>query len=1139
MIMSNFGYLKEKKEYAMFAPSAVEAERVYFTSPAMCAIGCRKAAELAVKWVYAADKTMSMPFKDNLMSLIHEESFRFSMDNRVWKKLLYIVKLGNQAVHTEKSVNAGEAAYSLKGLFEFVQWIDYCYGAEYEDRSFDEKLIPKERVVIDKKKVMEQEGLLNEKQAVIEELQWKIEELSGQLTERKSEDKEDRIFEPDDITEYETRKRYIDLDLKEMGWIFEGADADVIEEYHVEDMYGIPGKNGRADYVLLGRGGMPLAVIEAKRTGKDKETGRKEARAYAECIEKKTGRYPLIFLTNGFETSILEGRTEGYHERDIFQISTKDDLERLINRRDKRAAAHDSLLDIKIDEKITDRPYQMSAVRAACERFEKGFRTNLLVMATGTGKTRTAISLVDVLSRGGYVTNVLFLADRTALVRQAKAAFRKLLPEMSLCNLCENKDDRNARIIFSTYPTMLNAINTRDKEGRIQFTPGHFDLIITDESHRSIFKKYADIFAYFDSLKVGLTATPIDLIDRSSYSFFEMQSGMPTYAYDYETAVYEDYNLVPYYAYEVKTEFLSNGINYEDLSDEDKAKYDEDFAVEETSDDEEGRIPDKIPAEKLNKYIFNADTVDRVITDLMERGIKTDGGNKIGKTIIFAQSKKHAEYIRERFYTLYPMYSDDFMHRVICEDVGAQHIIDEFKQAEKEPQIVVSVDMMDTGVDVPECVNLVFFKKVYSKIKFWQMLGRGTRLCEGLICQDLIDGDYIGKRRFVVFDYCNNFEFFNEHPEGYEGREAKSRAETVFDKRVDILIGLQDGRYMEDEKYISWHDDLADKCRKQVVSLVENETLRVSVKRELRYIEKYKEIKAYEAMTDMQGEELKSHVGHLVISDEPDPAAEIFDNFMYGMILTIINEDKRHKGAEKRLKAMADGLISKGMIKEVQERMDVIKELKDERFYEASDIYALEEKRRELRGLMKFLSSGGSTPSIYTDLTDPVIFTAEGRMLDAAYDFEDYRQKVNEYIIRNGNVTSIYKLKYNLPLTAADYGELERILTVELGSHEDYEREFGDTPFGLLVRKIAKLDHEAVNKAFASFINDESLNSRQIAFVQKVISYIENNGYMEISDIQKPPFDRPVSFLKLFDPRQRESLIGTIKAIRDNAASTA
>ena len=1122
--MSNFEFLKSTNEYALFAPAAIEAERVYSSAPAMCAVGCRKALELAVKWVYSADNTMQMPYKDNLQSLIHEPSFRFAVDYNTWGKLPFIIKLGNLAVHTEKSVQKSDALASLKGLFEFIQWVDYCYGLHYEERTFDENLIPTERVIIDTKKIKEQESLLDEKNAEIEALREQIKQMSAQYTAEKGEHQQNRTFKSQDLSEFKTRKIYIDVDMKQMGWKFTGTDADVQEEYPVEDMAGVVGQKGYCDYVLFGKDGMPLAVVEAKRTSKDPNSGRRQVMLYADCLERKFGRRPMMFTTNGFETYFWDDQTAP--QRRVSGIFSKDDLQKLMNRRSECM----DLMAVPIDDKITDRYYQKEAIRAVCEQIQRGFRKHLLVMATGTGKTRTSSSLTDVLSRGKQVTNILFLADRTALVKQAKDDFKNYLPDMSLCNLCTNKDDRNARIVFSTYPTMLNAIDdVKSKDGTRLFTPAHFDLIIIDESHRSIFKKYRVIFEYFDAIMVGLTATPKTEVDRNTYDFFEMEHGVPTYAYDYETAVYQDHVLVPYYNYEVHTKFLDEGIVYDDLSEKDKERFEEDFG-------EDGFVPEYISSAAMNKFIFNELTVDTVLQDLMERGIHVAGGDRIGKTIIFAQNKRHAEFIVERFNKLYPKYKGTFAQRVVHDDAYAQTVIDDFKIADKLPFIAVSVDMMDTGIDVPECVNLVFFKKVHSKTKFWQMIGRGTRLCKGLTCIDRIDGEYTDKRRFLIFDYCGNFEYFRAHKEGFESKETKTLSENIFGKQVRLISLLQENDYAE-EDYRNWRKVLSDTCLQQIRAL---NTELTAVKLKLRYVEKYKKESAFALLSEGDKGELLQHIAPLIQVDDTDELAKRFDNFMYGMMLAWAEHTPAFKYARKQLCSIASALEQKASIPQIKEKLDLIQSINSDDFWNANDILLFEKIREELRELIKFLDSDAGKEPIITRLTDPIISQQDGEQLDSAYDFEDYRKKVNRYIDEHGNSLVIHKLTHNIKLTNDDYQELERIFTSELGSKNDYEREFGDTPFGLLVRKIAKLDHEAAMQAFSKFINDESLNPRQIAFVHKIINHIEQNGYMDnVSDLQRPPFDKPISFIRLFDAKTRTALMQAINAVRDNAVNTA
>jgi len=1114
-VTANFTFLEGQSEYAMFATACVEAERVLSASPAMTAVGSRKALELAVKWVYAADNTIKMPYKDNLQSLIHEPSFKFALEKQTWQKLPYIIKLGNLAVHTDKVISRDEAVLSLTSLFEYILWLDYCYGTNYEDRVFDESLIPAEKVQVNEAAVKEQESLIEQRELEIEQLRAQIAAMSDRFTLEKGVHKEERTFIPLDPSEFLTRKKYIDVDLKLLGWVF---DEDVREEVPLRGMPNTEGE-GFADYVLYGRDGLPLAVIEAKRTSKDPLTGTQQAKLYADCLERMTGRRPMIFTTNGYETYLWEYGDAP--QRKVSGIFAKTDLEKLMNRRTERKP----LLEVPIDDTITDRYYQKEAIRAVCEAIENGHRKTLLVMATGTGKTRTASSLTDVLSRGGHVTNILFLADRTALVKQAKDDFRNYLPDMSLCNLLSNKDDRNARIVFSTYPTMLNAIDSaKNEDGQRLFTPAHFDLIIMDEAHRSIFKKYRAIFEYFDGILVGLTATPKTEVDRNTYDFFEMESGVPTYAYDYDTAVEKDHVLVPYRNWEVTLKFLQEGITYDQLSAEDKDRYEEDFT------DEEGMRPDFIPSPEVNKHIFNQHTVDTVLEDLMTKGLRVAGGDRLGKTIIFAQNKKHAQFILDRFNLLYPQYRGSFAQRVVCDDNYAQSIIDDFKKPDKEPHIAVSVDMMDTGIDVPEIVNLVFFKRVRSKAKFWQMIGRGTRLCKNLF------GEGEDKAYFMIFDYLGNFEFFRQHKDGVEANETQTLSEAIFAKRVRLIQHLQDAAFADDS-YQTMREDLVHIVTGQVQAL---NTELVSVRLQLQHVEKFKQEEAYAALSDTAKHNLITYLASLVYMQDADEYAKRFDNLMYGLMLAQIEGMPQFKRSKKQVKDICTLLTMRVTIPQVRAKLELIQTVVSDEFWEESpDLIAYERVRIELRELIKFIVDTGERRLIYTNLTDEVVEAKEGEALYQAYDFEDYKLKVNRYIEQNRDHMAIHKLRNNIPLTTADYESLEQVFTGQLGTSDDYKREFKDTPFGLLVRKIAKLEHEAAMQAFSDFINDQSMNQAQIVFVKKVIDYVVQNGYIEnISDLTKPPFDKPQVFIKLFDGTKQRRLIDVVTQIKENAVKT-
>ena len=1110
--MSNFHFLTENPRYNLFAAAAVDAENLLELSPSMSAAASRKALELAVKWVYAADKTLSPPYRDNIQSLIHEPSFRFAVDRDTWQVLPYIIKLGNIAVHTEKQISRTDAVNSLSALFHFIQWIDCVYGETYTRRTFSEKDIPKG---ISPDILTTHTRTIRQKESEIETLQNQIRALAEEYETRKKENTKTRTIPRLDTSEFETRKKYIDVDLKYQGWEFGNNWRN---EFDVDTMGGIEGQSGRADYVLFGKDGKPLAVVEAKNTCKDPNIGRQQCKLYADSLERKYGRRPVMFYTNGFETYFWDDKTAP--PRQVSSIFSQEDLQRIIDRRENKK----DLRTIPVDDKITNRYYQKEAIRAVCDNFQNGIRKSLLVMATGTGKTRTAVSLVDVLSRGGHILNVLFLADRTPLVDQAEEAFENNLKDISRCNLLKNKKDTSARIIFSTYPTILNTID-KIENGKSRFSPAHFDLIILDEAHRSIFKKYRAIFDYFDACLLGLTATPKDEIDRNTYDFFETEPDVPTFAYDYETAVYKDRYLVPYHNIEVKTQFLEEGIYYDDLSEEDKERFEEDF-----TEDFEGA--EFIPSAALNRFIFNQNTVDIVLNDLMENGIKTAGGDRIGKTIIFAQNKIHAQFITERFDKLYPQYKGLLARRIVHEDNYAKTLITDFKQPEKNPHIAVSVDMMDTGVDVPEVVNLVFFKKVRSKTKFWQMIGRGTRLCPDLECIDGQNGEYRGKKYFYIFDYCGNFAFFREKQNGIQGHEVRTLTQSIFEKQLDLIQVLQTLDYADDA-HQTLRQGFVDTILSQITAL---NTEKPTVRLKLKYIEKFKEPEIFVTLSEQDKSELKKHFGSLVYNAEPDEYAKRFDNLIYGYMYAKSQNSPAAKSYCKKLIDIAESLGKRITVPQIREKVPLIKAISTETKPEKYTLLYLDYIRENLRSLIQFLvDDGPQTQKIYTNLQDVVLDRMSGGEMPAAYNFENYKKKVNRYIEEHKDDFTIWKLRNNQKLCVEDYQILEDIFTQELGTLEDYKNEFGETPFGLLIRRIAKMDRGAALETFSDFINRHNLSQPQIVFVEKVIDYVVENGYLEPGDIMKPPFDKPQNFMKLFQGQEQREIYQLIVSIKDNA----
>lgn len=1107
--MTNFEFLNANDQYKTFANACLEAEKSLQVSPATCAILTRRALELAVKWMYSFDDELKLPYQENLATLIHERSFRDVIDNDLFPHLRYIWKLGNVAVHTNSNISREEAVTALHNLHQFVDWIDYCYSTEYTGSPFDESLLytgdeqrkrPEEyRDLYDK---------LSSKDRKLEEIIAENEKLRKQVTETRKRNTEEYDYQVDEIPEYQTRKLYIDVELKLAGWEF---GRDVLEEYEVTGMPNQAG-NGFVDYVLMGDNGKPLAVVEAKRTSVDIYQGKQQAKLYADCIESMHGQRPIIFFTNGFDTRIWDDMD--YPERQVAGFYSKNDLIKLIERRKLRKP----LSNLEIKDDITNRPYQKEAITNVCETIQSKDRKSLLVMATGSGKTRVAVSVVDVLVRHNWVKNILFLADRTALVKQAKNAFNDLLPSMSLCNLLDNKDNPElARMVFSTYPTMMNAIDDEKRQdGKKLFTVGHFDLIIIDESHRSIYKRYKAIFDYFDGILIGLTATPKDEIDMNTYEIFGLESGNPTYAYELEEAVQDGY-LVDYRTIESVSKFMDDGIRYDDLSEKEQELYEETFI--------EDDIGDYISGGALNEWLFNNQTVDQVLNDLMEKGIKVEGGDRLGKTIIFAKNAAHAKHIVERFNHLYPHYNSHFCRQIDYSVNYVDTLIDDFKTKDASPHIAVSVDMLDTGIDVPEVVNLVFFKKIRSKAKFWQMIGRGTRLCADLF------GPGQDKEYFIIFDYLRNFEFFRENEKGIEGKITKSLTQRLFELKLDIIKALQALEYQE-EAYKNHRNYLVWVLMDEVKQLNE-ENFQVRMK--LKYVHKYKNSVNWQALTVAQVNEIKEHIAPLVYSSDDDEMAKRFDQVMYTIELSYLTAGKATKPIRHVIQT-AERLSELATIPQIVKHKEMLIRIQTEDFWNNTDIFELDEVRTVIRELVRFLEKEVQK-MYYTNFQDTFETIAENGPMYGANDLQNYRKRVSNYLKEHQDEIAIYKLRNNKPLTKQDVKQLESVLWCELGSKEEYEKEFGDTPITKLVRQIVGLDKHAANEAFSTFLSNENLNANQIKFVKLIIDYVVKNGYLEKEVLQQDPFRALGSVSELFRDNIGEvrGILGVIDDINEKA----
>ena len=1114
-MITNFDYLKNESKFSSFAGVAISAEKIILMDPEASIINSRRAMEFALKWMYSVDKELEMPYQDNLQSLMNAEEYRQIIGADLWKRMDYIRRCGNNVAHSNKKLGRDEAMLCLENLFIYLDFIAYCYSDQYVERTFDKKIISnrieqakesKEAAVQTREELAKEQEKNAQKELTLQKLMAENASLKEELSARRQEQQQTYVPKPLDLSEYKTRKLYIDSMLMDAGWT-EGKDW-----MNEVELSGMPNKSeaGYADYVLYDDMHKPLAVIEAKRTCADVSKGRQQAKLYADLLEQKYKRRPVIFLTNGFETHIIDGQ---YPERKCSVIYSKRDLEKWFNLMTMRT----SLKHVSIDKNIAGRYYQEAAIKAVCQSFdEKNRRKALLVMATGSGKTRTVIALCDCLLKAGWVKNILFLADRNSLVTQAKRSFANMLPNLSCTNLCEEKDNYNAHCVFSTYQTMINCIDTvSDNAGKL-FTCGHFDLVICDEAHRSIYNKYRDIFTYFDAPLVGLTATPKDEIDKNTYEVFELENGVPTYGYDLAQAVKDEY-LVDYVSVESKLKFIEQGIVYDELSEEDKEEY------EATFEDENGELPEAIGSSALNTWIFNEDTIRQVLNTLMTEGIKIDYGQKIGKTIIFAKNHDHAEKILEVFHKEYP-HLPDYAKVIDNYMTYAQSAIDEFSNPRKMPQIAISVDMLDTGIDVPEVVNLVFFKKVMSKAKFWQMIGRGTRLCPGLI-----DGE--DKQKFYIFDFCGNFEFFRMN-KGKATANMIALQGAIFNLKFEISYKLQDIDYQID-RLIAYRNSLVKQMTGKVQELPRDN---FAVRQHLKYVDLYSAEVNYQCLTYEDTLIVREELAPLILPDGDEASAVRFDALMYGIELAYL-VGKKYTRARSDLYKKVNGIASVANIPEIQMQRELIQKILQTDYLDNAGINEFEEIREKLRDLMKYIPV--NKVRYDTNFEDDLL-SVEWKESELENDeLKNYKAKAEFYIKQHQDNIVIAKLKTNKPLTNSDIAALEQILWNEVGTKQDYEQEYGQKPLGELVREIVGLDMNAAKEAFSEYLTSTSLDSRQIYFVNQIVEYIVHNGMMkDFSVLQESPFTDRGSVAEIFtDLNVWMGIRKIIETINANAAA--
>lgn len=1077
--MMNFDYLKQYDVLAPLYRFCDIAERHQLITPQLSALNARLALEWMAKEIHKM-KGHVPDERDGIYDLVADPIFtEFINDDRVMMGVHYVRKIGNNAAHTG-NVSKREAFFTLLNLYNFVGAVLMKLRVIDSLPEFDGNLVPKEAtptIVTVKPKPVEPEP---------ETVETDFAATIPAETITAAADIESTVTW-DEISEAETRRLYIDTMLEEAGWeVVKIEGSKVAAKACIEvEIPGMPNPSGvgYADYILFGRDLKPLAVIEAKRTSVDPNVGKQQAILYADCLKQQYGVRPAIYYTNGFETHFIDGI--GYPSRRVYAFHTREDLEVIIKKRDRK-----DITDIVVNEQISGRYYQIMAVKKMCEWLNGKHRRGLLVMATGTGKTRTAISLVDVLQKAGWVKNTLFLADRTSLVSQAQKDFDKWLPQTTTTILNESQPNMDARIMFSTYQTMIKKINTEDKP----FSVGRFDLIIIDEAHRSVFGKYGAIFNYFDSFLVGLTATPRDQVDKSTYDLLELDGGEPNFAYEYRQAQ-EDKFLVPYRGFQRGSAVVNQGIKYDDLTPEEQKQLEEVWEYEEALNGTgDGPQPRDVESPEIYKYIFNIDTVDKVLQDLMEHGLKIDGGEKIGKTIIFAFNAKHAQLIVDRFNLLYPQYGDKFCAKIDYSVKYADTLIDSFCEENQLPQIAVSVDMLDTGIDVTSCLNLVFFKRVRSRIKFDQMIGRGTRLHPGLFGNK-------DKEEFYIFDWCGNFAYFGKGLPEPKATKQVSLTEKLFNVRCEIASILQAQKYQEDEFAKEFHDELKEMLHAQVTRLND---MHISVREHLACVSKYRNPKSWEYIGATDVLELQKEISPLLEGSQDDVNALRFDLLALYVQLGIIDEEFNSVKYESQIQAVANALRKKASIPEVAAKMDLLNAIFTKEFWENKSLESIEKMRLDLRDLIKYLD-GKSKRTFTKDIEDTV--TDEGEVTLDYTSSQTYREKVIDFLNNNRDLPVLQKISNIEQLTEEDITELERILWEQLGTKEDYDRYLnrenltvGDS-VGAFIRHLNGVDRQKALQMFTEYISQNDLTADQEEYLKSILDYVCQNGDMTKKEI--------------------------------------
>ena len=1117
-----FDFLRD--EFAPVHGHAVRAGADALRDARTSCFYARLAIEAAVTWAFDHDRSLKRPYDSNLSALLHEPSFKDQMPQAVFLKAREAIRLGNRAAHEGTPLSNRDAVTAVSHLWEFTYWFGRTYirGTKPEPGlKFDPASLPRpgpspattaarirelEAEAAANAAALQRERELAEENAA---LAAEIERLRADVEIAKA--RASAVPDDHDYSESETRDLLIDLALREAGW---SLDAARDREFEVTGMPSESGK-GRVDYVLWGDDGAPLALVEAKRTRRDATVGQHQAKLYADALEAMYGRRPVIFYSNGFETWVWDDTVSAPRQTAGFR--TRDELQLMVQRRDTRRR----LADIEVDADIAGRFYQERAIRRICESFEEEHqRKALVVMATGAGKTRTVIALADVLIRANWAKRVLFLADRTALVNQAANAFTSLLADTTPVNLLNDRNGEG-RVYVSTYATMMNLIDSTATDGTRRFGPGHFDLVVIDEAHRSVFNKYRAIFEYFDSYLVGLTATPKSEIDRNTYDLFDLETGVPTDEYGLADAV-DDGFLVPLRAVSVPLKFQREGIRYDELSDDEKDAWDD------IDWDEDDDPPDEVGAEAINRWLFNADTIDKVLAHVMTNGVKTEDGARLAKTIVFAKNQRHADFIAQRFDANYPHYRGHFARVITTRTEYAQDLIGKFSIGSGDPRIAISVDMLDTGIDVPEVANLVFFKIVRSKTKFWQMIGRGTRLCPDLF------GPGRDKDSFCVFDFCQNLEYFGQNPDGGDTPAPVPITTRLFHRRLDVIEAIDRAGGALDLRQA-----LTDILRSEVGAM---NTESFVVRPHRREVERFREPEAWASITESTSATLRTTLAVLPTEVEAERIeSKQFDLVMLNAQLALLTGEPAIERIQRQVRAIASILEDHSRIPAIAAELGLIHDLQTDEWWTDVTLQMIESARRRLRLLVALIEKRRRAP-LYTNFSDDI---GEGVEVDLGIggtdDFAQFRSKATAFMREHNDHLAIQRLRRNQPITESDLTELARMLfEVRGGSEVNVQRASVETGgLGLFVRSLVGMDRSAAKDAFAGFLDERVYSGNQIEYVNLVIDHLANDGVVEPRRFYESPYTdvAPAGPDGVFSRADVERFIGVVHEIRATATA--